>query len=711
MKRMWRKYILYTLGFVILFWLIDNVIDYLFMYENRSFFDLLFLDIPMSELYFRLIFIFIAIVFAVFVFRSNIRIKKMQQEMEKQKEKYRILAEYSNDVIWTLGMDGRFQYISPSVERLRGYTAEEVMNEPFEKALTPRSFVIITDLFDRFSQILIENPGKIPSAVTEIEQTCKDGSTVWTEASVSTIMGKDNKPKLFLGVSRNISDRKKRETELRQSEENYRLLAETSMDIILLFNMDGYMTYANKAFFTLSSYSANEIATMNIRDIVSPKYYILIDEHVKRRVEGDFSRYLYEIEIRTKDERLVPLEVASSPIHLNKLPVAILVSGRDITERRQAHRKLVENERRFRKYIENAPLPVFMVSSSGRIKFVNEAACTYLDYEKLDLLGKNILEFTSLSDDSQTNKILKEDNAGLSFELSFNNSRGKEFIAIVRSSYIERNTFLIYAIDITARIKAEQKTMEKEAEIRKMNAELEETVRNRTLELQKTNKELEAFTYSVSHDLRAPLSHIKAFSKLLQNRINKFKDPKSENYLETLSQSVDKMNQMIDDFLIFSKMNKAVLDKTEFDLSNLVSQVIFEFKHETKGREIEWEIEKLGNVYSDKNMIRLVWINLISNALKYTSRKEKAEIHIGKIISGEKTIYFIKDNGAGFDEKYKNKLFSVFQRLHSDTEFPGTGIGLANVKRIIESHGGEVWGQSPGDEGAEFFLTLPLSYH
>ena len=632
----------------------------------------------------------------------------MKHEIENQKEKYRFLAEYSNDVIWTLGLNGKFQYVSPSVERLRGYTPEEVISEPLEKALTPRSYAIVKDLINRFEEILNENPGSVPSVVTEMEQTCKDGSTVWTEASVATILGDDGKPKLFLGVSRNISDRKKRDTELKRSEENYRLLAETSMDIILLSDMEGYITYANAAFLKLSSYSSEEITSLNVQDIVLPKYHHLLEEHRTKRREGNLSKFLYEIEIKTKDNQIIPIEVASNPIHLNKLPVAVLITGRDITERKIAHAKLVENERRFRRYIENAPLPVFLVSSSGRIKFINEAASAYLGFEKSNMLGKSMFKFTAQSEDMKTRRILKEDNVGMNFELKLISSSGEEFISIIRSSRIEKNTFLIYIIDITARKKAEQKTLEKEAEIRKMNLELEEIVKSRTSELQKTNKDLEAFTYSVSHDLRAPLSHMKAFTKLLQNRISNYNDAKSENYLSTLIQSVEKMNKMIDDFLLFSKINKLVLDKSEFDMTKLVNQVIYEFNYETDKRKIDWEIEEMGNVFADKNMIRLVWVNLISNALKYSSGKEKAKIVIGKLIDVEKTAFSIKDNGAGFNENYKDKLFNVFQRLHSDSEFPGTGIGLANVKRIIESHGGEVWGASPAEEGAEFGFTLPL---
>jgi PAS domain S-box-containing protein len=702
-----KKYLLFTLGFVFLFWIVNNLIDYLFMYENKSFFDLLFLvNMPHHEIHFHLFFIFMVIVFVFFAYRSNLRLQRMQLEVEKQKEKYRILAEYSNDVIWTLDMNGRFQYVSPSVKKLRGYTPEEVISEPLEKAFTKRSYDILMYLVSRFHQDIKDNPGKTPSVVTEIQQTCKDGSYVWTEVSISTIMGKDNKPELFLGVSRNISNRKKMDRELRQSEENYRLLAENSMDIILLYNMEGYITYANSAFFALTSYTSNDIMAMNIRDIVSPKYNQLVEKNAKRREEGDTSRYIYEIEIITKDKRLVPMEIASSSIHLNKFNVAMLVSARDITERKQSLRKLVENERRFRKYIENAPLPVFLVTFIGRIKFVNEAAYNYLDYKKSDLMGKSIFKFIADKDKELAQKIINENEAEAGFELGFLKSNGEQTIAIVRSSKIEKDSFLVYAIDITARIRAEQKTIEKEMEIRNMNVELEKIVRNRTIELQKTNKELEAFTYSVSHDLRAPLSHIKTFSKILKRRISTYNDPKSENYLKTLSQSVEKMNQMIDDFLIFSKMNKAVLNKTQFDLGSLVKQVIFEYKYETRKRDIEWKIEDMGSVYADKNMIRLVWVNLISNALKYTSGKLKTKIHIGKTTYGEKTAYFIKDNGVGFDENYKNKLFAAFQRLHSDSEFPGSGIGLANVKKIIESHDGEVWGNSPGEEGAEFFMIL-----
>lgn len=244
--------------------------------------------------------------------------------------------------------------------------------------------------------------------------------------------------------------------------------------------------------------------------------------------------------------------------------------------------------------------------------------------------------------------------------------------------------------------------------LRLQNFALEQRIIQRTRELEAANRELESFSYSVSHDLRAPLRHIHGFAEMLNEAIGTTLDPKERRYLNLISESATQMSALIDDLLNFARMSRTEIQKREVNLNDLLENLLQLLEPEMKDRTIVWEKAVLPTVHADPALLQQVFSNLLLNAMKYTRPRNPAEIEIGFQQEPNEIVIFVRDNGVGFNMQYAGKLFGVFQRLHRKEEFEGTGIGLANVRRIVARHGGRTWAESVLDHGATFYFSLPI---
>lgn len=542
-----------------------------------------------------------------------------------------------------------------------------------------------------------------------------DGLVRWVHEEAIIIRDEKGRPKQKVGVVQDITERKRNEEARRQSEEKYRSIWQNDVFALCLLDAESlHYVEVNSAYARLYGYGPEEFpqGLGFERVCADPESGRLI---FRRTLSAAVLHLPMQLHQR-KNGTVFPVEITGGAFEWNGRKLITLVT-RDITE----HQRLEEAQRIFQAerdellermelQMERMPVACVLLDPQFRITYWNAEAERIFGFLRHEVMGKQPYETIipeDLTGHVQGIQARLAEGAMNAHGLHENLTKhGRRIFCEWHNTPLRKPDgamvgFMCMAKDVTDRVKAE-------AEVRKLNAVLEERVASRTAALTAAVKELEAFSYSISHDLRAPLRSVHGFATILLEDYGSQLPKEAQEYLRIVHQSALQMGHMIDDLLTFSRLGRQALDKKILNPRIIVTQVLEDLQAEFKDRQVQIQLGDLPECSADPSLIRHVWTNLLSNALKYTRRQNPAIISVGSRLENGCVIYYVKDNGAGFDMKYAEKLFGVFQRLHRAEDYEGTGVGLAIVHRIIDRHDGRVWAEAAPDQGATFYFSLPV---
>ena len=480
-----------------------------------------------------------------------------------------------------------------------------------------------------------------------------------------------------------------------------RSLLEASLDPLVTISVEGTITDVNEAAVLVTGVSRQQLIGSDFSG------YFTEPEKARNGYQKVFSKGFvtdYPLVLRHLSGKLTDVLYNASVYRNEKGEVAgVFAAARDITDRKKAEEELRTSSLYARSLLEASLDPLVTISVEGTITDVNEAAVLVTGVSRQQLIGSDFSGYFTEPEKAR-NGYQKVFSKGFvtDYPLVLRHLSGKLTDVLYNASVYRNEKGEVVGVFAAARDISERKRVE--AELSKYREHLEDIVEQRTSQLGAVNQELEAFAYSVSHDLRVPLRAIDGFSHQLLNKYTTILDDQGKRYLNVVRDNTKKMSQLIDDILAFSRMGRLEVSMSPVNMYELATSVLEELKPTFAGRDLTIVIETLPVCQGDQAMLRQVLVNLLANSIKFTNIKPQALVELGVKTEGLEYIFHIKDNGAGFDMRFADKLFGVFQRLHGGEEFEGTGIGLAIVKRIIT----RIWAEGLVNKGATFYFTLPI---
>jgi PAS domain S-box-containing protein len=628
--------------------------------------------------------------------------KQAEEVLRESEEKYRRLFDNAILGIFQSTPEGKVLSVNHAFARMFGYDSPEDAVANIKN--------VATDIFvdpNRRAEIvrlMAENPGL---RTFENIYRRKDGSTFVGSLDSMPIKDSDGRLVRLEGIIEDVTERKQAEELLRESEKRYRLLFETAPVGIILANPQGQILEVNPTAVQILGSPSSE-ATKNFNILT---FQLLI----KAGISAGFQKcldmaqsVLVEYPYITAWGKSIHMFIRFTPVSNEHGQIELVqLILEDISERKQAESALKLRETYLTAIVENQPGLVWLKDTNGRFLVVNSAfatSCGKQTPEELsgktdfDIWPKKLAE-KYRADDAE---ILKQKMPIHVEETIFDLGQTKWFETF-KNPILDETRQVIgttgFARDITERKQVEE-------EIRLLNTELEQRVRERTVQLETTNKELEAFSYSVSHDLRAPLRGIDGWSQALLEDYHDKLDEQGRQYIERVRSETQRMGHLIDDMLKLSRVTRAEMTRERVDLSALAQAIAERLKDNEPRRQVDFNIQAGLTAQGDSYLLEVALANLLDNAFKFSGKRAEARIEFGQTESQGQRVFFVRDNGAGFDMAYSQKLFGTFQRMHKATEFPGTGVGLATVQRVVHRHGGRVWAEAEVERGATFYFTL-----
>jgi PAS domain S-box-containing protein len=639
--------------------------------------------------------------------------QRVSDALQESEERYRSLVENINDIIYTLDTSGAITYVSPVIERMSHHRAEELIGRDFSSLVHPED---LPELMKKFSATLAGEIGEY-----EFRLIDRDGSVHYVRTSSKAVI-KNGVVAGLNAVLTEITERKRAEDKIHAllasiEDEKTKLtsLINSITDEVWFADTSGKFTIVNPL--ALKRFNLAKDQEFEVDKLAKSLVVLRPDGSVRPVEEAPPLRALLG-EVVINQEEIVQIpetgefrnrQVNASPVKdAEGTIIGSVAVVRDITERIRAEEAIRESELRYRTMADTGQALIWMSGTDKKCDYFNKIWLTFTGRTLEQELGDGWIE--GIHEDDLERCVAtyvaafdKREPFSMVYRLRRNDGEFRWILDDGMPRYDTKGVFIGYighCLDITERKMAEE-------ELARLNRELEQRVMDRTAEMEKANRELESFSYTVSHDLRAPLRHINGFVTMFRNEVGEIANEKARHYMEVISESAGRMGQLIDDLLSFSRMGRTELTIRTVDIGKLADEVLAGFSEEIGEKNIIVTRGCLPLVQGDEAMLRVVLTNLISNAVKFTSRTENRKIDIGCDSQNGESICHVKDNGAGFDMRYVDKLFGVFQRLHSEKDFEGTGIGLATVKRIVQHHGGRVWAEGDVDRGARFYFSLP----